>query len=55
MRTFLSSFKNKVDLIFQVSTAIKGRSQKFKIVVLALFTADIIACVTFFILKLTSK
>jgi len=55
MKTFLTELTNKADLIFQISTALRGRSQKFQIIVLSLFTADVLACITFFILKLTSK
>jgi len=55
MKRILDNLKHTADLILQNNTATRGRPLGFQIAVVTLFTVDVIAFITFFILKLTSQ
>ena len=53
MKEMLYQLKHKAELVLEESVATKGRPIGFKIMVATLFTLDIIAFITFCIIKLT--
>ena len=55
MKEMFYELKHKAELVLEESTATKGRSTSFKIVVAALFTIDVVAFITFCIIKLAAQ
>ena len=55
MKQMLYELRHKAELVLEESTATKGRSTGFKIVVATIFTIDILAFITFCIIKLISQ
>jgi hypothetical protein len=54
MKEMFYELKHKAELVLDESVATKGRPRSFKIVVAALFAIDVIAFITFCIIKLTA-
>ena len=55
MKEMFYELKHKAELVLEESVATKGRPLGFKIAVAALFTIDIIAFITFCIIKLVAQ
>lgn len=55
MKQMLYDLKHNVELVLEESAATKGRPRNFKIVVATLFTIDVIAFITFCIIKLSTQ
>ena len=54
MKEMFYELKHKAELVLEESVATKGRPWGFKIVVVTLFTIDVIAFITFCIIKLAA-
>jgi hypothetical protein len=54
MKQIFYILRHKADLLLQNSTATRGRPLSFQIVVAALFTIDLIAFISFCVMKLIS-
>jgi hypothetical protein len=55
MKGMFYELKQKAELVLDESVATKGRPRSFKIAVAAIFTIDILAFITFCIIKLTGQ
>ena len=55
MKEMLYELKHKAELVLDESVATKGRPKSFKIIVAALFAIDVIAFITFCIIKLIAQ
>lgn len=55
MKNLLYTFRHKADLILQNNTATKGRPLGFQIAVATIFAIDVVAFVTFCIIKIISQ
>jgi len=55
MKEMLYELRHKAELVLEESVATKGRPRSFKIVVATLFTIDVIAFITFCIIKLAAQ
>jgi len=55
MKHILYNLRLRADLILRNNTATKDRPLGFQIAVVTLFTVDVIAFITFFILKIASQ
>jgi hypothetical protein len=55
MKHMFYELRHKAELVLEESTATKGRPLSFKIVVVTIFTIDVIAFITFSIIKLISQ
>ena len=54
MKQMLYDLRHNVELVLEESVATKGRPKSFKIIVATLFTIDVVAFITFCIIKLTA-
>jgi len=52
MKQFIHTLRQKAGILLQNSTATRGRPLSFQIAVAALFTIDVLAFVSFFIIKI---
>jgi len=52
MKQMLYDLRHNVELVLEESVATKGRPKSFKIIVTTLFTIDVVAFITFCIIKL---
>jgi len=55
MKQFIYTLRHKAVLILQNNTATKGRPLGFQIAVITLFTIDVVAFITFCIIKMISQ
>jgi len=55
MKSLIYTIRHKADFILQNNTATKGRPLGFQIVVATLFTIDVVAFITFCIIKIVSQ
>jgi hypothetical protein len=55
MKEMFYELKHKAEMAFEESMATKGRPMSFKIVVATLFTIDVVAFITFCIIKLVAQ
>ena len=55
MKEMFYELKHKAELVLEESVATKGRPRSFKIVVATLLTIDVIAFITFCIIKLAAQ
>ena len=55
MKNLLYTVRHKADFIFQNNTATKGRPLGFQIAVATIFTIDVVAFITFCIIKIVSQ
>jgi hypothetical protein len=55
MKNLLCTLRHKADFILQNNTATKGRPLGFQIAVATIFTIDVVAFITFCIIKIVSQ
>lgn len=55
MKHFIYTLRDKADFILQNNTATKGRPLGFQIIVATLFTVEVIAFITFCVIKIVSQ
>ena len=55
MKQMLYNLRHKAEIVLEESTATKGRPVGFKIIVATLFTVDVVAFITFCIIKLAAR
>jgi len=55
MKEMFYELKHKAELVLEESVATKGRSTGFKIVVATIFAIDVIAFITFCVIKITTQ
>lgn len=55
MKDFIYALRDKADFILQNNTATKNRPLGFQIAVATLFTIDVVAFITFCVIKIISQ